>query len=133
MKQKELDVLKRISQHSTTPVKPSEFEYNRFDALNEKTIFEIKCRDSYYNYTMIEFDKFSYNYVYSKVNNLNFIYAVEMEGKIYLFDILKLVRAKYDFNWQWKELSKTTEFTNNDKVKKYIGFINVNESIYVIE
>ena len=52
MKVKELeviDILRGIKKN----IQPSEYEYNRFDAEDNKNIYEIKIRSKYYEYTFI--------------------------------------------------------------------------------
>ena len=128
MKAQELAMIKRIESKSNSDIKQSDYEYNRFDAYNDKSIFEVKHRHTFYDDVMIEFDKFSYNYAYAVVNNLNFVYAVEMNNIIYIFDIVNLVKEKFNFNWKWREMPKTTEFNRKEKIQKYVGFINIKYS-----
>ena len=103
------------------------YKYNRFDAYNEHYIVEFKHRKSYYKDVLIEFDKFSYNLLYAEMNNKYFIYAVRMEYHIYIFNITKLAK-QYDFRWEWKEMPKQTEFGHKEKIKKLVGYININKS-----
>ena len=128
MKAQELAIIKRIESKSNSDIKQSDYEYNRFDAYNDKSIFEVKHRHTFYDDVMIEFDKFSYNYAYAVVNNLNFVYAVEMNNIIYIFDIFNLVEEEFNFNWKWIEMPKTTEFNKKEKIQKYVGFINIKYS-----
>jgi hypothetical protein len=111
-------MIKRIESKSNLDIKQSDYEYNRFDAYN----------DIFYEDVMIEFDKFSYNHAYAMVNNLNFVYAVEMNDIIYIFDIVNLVKEGFNFNWNWREMPKTTEFNRKEKTQKYVGFINIKHS-----
>jgi len=127
MKSEELQMIKRIAKMSKG-IKQSSYKYNRFDAYNHISIFEVKHRNEFYEDVLIEFDKFSYNYAYAMVNKLKFIYAVEMDNVIYLFDIIKLVKNGHNFNWIWKEMPKTTEFNQKEKIQKYVGFLNIRNS-----
>ena len=104
------------------------YKYNRFDAYNKHYIVEFKYRKSYYKDVLIEFDKFSYNFLYAETNNKHFIYAVRMEYHIYVFNITKLVKH-YDFKWEWKDMPKQTEFGDKEKIKKLVGYININKSV----
>ncbi len=125
MKAQELAMIKRIKSKSNSDIKQSDYEYNRFDAYNDKSIFEVKHRHTFYEDAMIEFDKFSYNHTWAMLYNLNFVYAVEMNNIIYIFDIVSLVKKGFDFKWQWRDMPKTTEFSRKEKVKKRVGFINI--------
>ncbi len=128
MKEKELSIIRRIEAKSNLDIKQSAYKYNRFDAYNDKSIFEVKHRHTFYYDVIIEFDKFSYNYAYARVNNLNFIYAVEMNDIIYIFDIVNLVKEGFNFNWKWIDMPKTTEFDKKEKIQKYVGLINIKKA-----
>ena len=130
MKTKELAVVKILKKYKD--IKPSEYEYNRFDAEDEKNIYEIKVRTSFYEETFIEFDKYSYNVMYAQEFNKIFIYVVQMENKIYLFNISKLYMQDYNFNWQIKKLNRSTEFKNEEQILKIVGKVNIKQSIYEI-
>ena len=130
MKNKERFILDRLNRFFLSDVlKESEYEYNRYDAENNKYIVEIKHRDKFYKDTIIEFDKFSYNILYAKMTKKFFIYVVRINNKIYVFNITKLVQEGYNFNWIFKDMPKQTEFQNNKEIKKLVGYININKSI----
>ena len=130
MKNKERFILDRLNRFFLTdPLKESKYEYNRYDAENDSYIVEIKHRDKFYKDTIIEFDKFSYNLLYAKMANKFFIYVVRMNNYVYVFNITKLVELSYNFNWEWKELKKQTEFADKKEIKKLVGYININKSV----
>jgi len=132
MKVKELeviDILRGIKKN----IQPSEYEYNRFDAEDNKNIYEIKIRSKHFENTFIEFDKYSYNTMYAQEFDKIFIYVVKMENTIYLFNVSRLYMRGYDFNWELKHLNRQTEFKRNDKIQKIAGSINTEEAIYTIE
>ena len=130
MKEKERTILNKLNNFFLTDVLvEDEYEYNRFDAANTSYIVEIKHRDKFYEDTMIEFDKFSYNLLYAQMSKKQFIYVVKMDQKIYVFNITKLVSSGYKFKWIFKELKKQTEFADKRKIKKLVGYININESV----
>ena len=130
MKKKERFILERLNRFFLYDVlKESKYEYNRYDAENNKYIVEIKHRDKFYKDTIIEFDKFSYNILYAKMTKKFFIYAVRINNKIYVFNITKLVQEGYNFNWIFKDMPKQTEFANNKEIKKLVGYININKRI----
>ena len=130
MKEKERTILNKLNNFFLTDaLVEDEYEYNRFDAANTSYIVEIKHRDKFYEDTMIEFDKFSYNLLYAQMVNKQFIYAVQMKNNIYVFNITKLVSSSYKFSWIWKSLPKQTEFADKKEIKKLVGYININESV----
>ena len=133
MKEKERTILNKLNNFFLTDaLVEDEYEYNRFDAANTSYIVEIKHRDKFYEDTMIEFDKFSYNLLYAQMSKKQFIYVVKMDQKIYVFNITKLVSSGYKFKWIFKELKKQTEFADKRKIKKLVGYININESVQEI-
>lgn len=132
MKIKELeivDILRGIKKN----IQPCEYEYNRFDAEDQKNIYEIKVRSQYYKETFIEFDKYSYNTMYAQEFDKIFIYVVKMENTIYLFNVSLLYMRGYNFNWELKKLNRNTEFNQTVKIQKIVGVINTDEAIYTID
>ena len=98
MKQNEKDILDSVNKEFNIELKWNDYEYNRFDAEDKNYIVEIKDRKKYYDNTMIEFDKYSYNLLYAEIIRKQFIYAVQMKNTIYVFNITKLVESEYNFN-----------------------------------
>jgi len=124
-----IDILRSVKKN----IQPCEYEYNRFDAEDEKNIYEIKVRGNYYKETFIEFDKYSYNTMYAQEFNKIFIYVVKMDNTIYLFNISLLYMRGYNFNWELKKLERNTEFNQTEKIQKIVGYINTDEAIYTID
>ena len=112
--------------------KPSQ-KYLRFDAYDSNYIIEIKARKRFYQKQIIEFSKFSFNSCYAKLYAKKFVYAVYINSDIYIFNISNLEKNNYDFKWEWKEQPITTNFTNNDKILKFVGYINLKDSVKKIE
>ena len=138
MKEKELYILNKVNQEAGLDLQEAKYEYCRFDAYNNNYIAEIKFREQDYKHTMIEFDKYSFNKEYAKINNKLFLYIVGVKypkRKIYIFNISDINREGVcNYNWEWKEdLPKTTEFENKDKVWKYVGYINRDLNTSIIE
>ena len=130
MKEKERKILNKLNTFFLTDeLIEDQYEYNRYDAENTHYIVEIKHRESFYEETIIEFDKFTYNLIYAQYAKKQFIYAVQMRNKIYVFNITKLIASGYKITWVWKKMPKQTEFAHNKQIKKLIGYININESV----
>ena len=124
-----IDILRSVKKN----IQPCEYEYNRFDAEDEKNIYEIKVRSKLFKDTFIEFDKYSYNTMYAQEFDKIFIYVVKMENTIYLFNVSLLYMRGYNFNWELKKLNRNTEFNQTDKIQKIVGYINTDEAIYTID
>ena len=50
-------------------------------------------------------------------------------GFVYIFDINKLVEEGYNFNFNWRDLPKTTEFFSDKNTKKFVGYIDVEKAV----
>jgi len=130
MKERELEILERIKTTTKRNILPAENEYERFDAYDDNYIWEIKDRGKYYENILIEFDKFSFNLNYAKIINKYFLYAVAMDDKIYIFNISRL--KDYDYKWEWREMPKQTEFQENHKINKFVGYIDIKDCGHTI-
>ena len=98
---------------------PTTKPYIWFDAYDDKkNIYEFKYRHTDYETFVIEFRKWSNNYVFAHINNLKFIYVVVTGKNTYLFDISKLNKEKHNYSWQWNSMKSTTEFKNNNYIDK---------------
>ncbi len=129
MKKEERKIITLLNKYSEQPIRESEYEYNRFDAFSDLVIIELKYRGKHYDQTMIEFDKFSYNHMYSKLMDKKFMYIVRMQDFVYIFDINSLINENYNFNFGWRNLPKTTEFKRKEDVKKFVGYIDIKKAI----
>ena len=93
-------------------------QFNSIDAfsLNRKKVYELKCRRTDYVNLLIE-----------KIKWDNF----QTKGKVYYIN--STPRGIYSFNiskiqepiWLIKLMPKTTEFEDNEKVKKIVGYLNI--------
>ena len=55
--------------------------------------------------------------------NKAFVYLTEYKGKIMTWNIHKLVRKGYDFQWSPIPMPQTTEFNDTNTVTKVVGFL----------
>ena len=97
--------------------------YSSYDAENERYIVEVKSRDKQYRSWAIEKKKFDSNIVKCMEKNKAFVYLTEYKGKIMTWNIHKLVRKGYDFQWTEIPMPKTTEFQDTKTVSKVVGFL----------
>jgi hypothetical protein len=97
--------------------------YSSFDAENERYIVEVKSRDKQYRRWAIEKKKFDSNIIKCMEKNKAFVYLTEYNGKIMTWNIHKLVRKGYDFQWTEIPMPKTTEFEDTKTVTKVVGFL----------
>ena len=97
--------------------------YSSYDAENERYIVEVKSRDKQYRSWAIEKKKFDSNIIKCMEKNKAFVYLTEYKGKIMTWNIHKLVRKGYDFQWTEIPMPKTTEFQDTKTVSKVVGFL----------
>ena len=97
--------------------------YSSYDAENERYIVEVKSRDKEYKSWAIENKKFDSNIVKCIETGKAFVYLTEYNGKIMTWNIHKLVRKDYDFQWTAIPMPKTTEFGDTKTITKVVGFL----------
>ena len=97
--------------------------YSSYDAENDRYIVEVKSRDKKYRSWAIEKKKFDSNIVKSVETGKMFVYLTEYNGKIMTWNIHKLVRKGYDFQWTEIPMPKTTEFKDTKTITKVVGFL----------
>ena len=97
--------------------------YSSYDAENERYIVEVKSRDKEYRSWAIEKKKFDSNIVKCIETGKAFVYLTEYNGKIMTWNIHKLVRKDYDFQWTEIPMPKTTEFGDTKTITKVVGFL----------
>lgn len=97
--------------------------YSTYDAENERYIVEVKSRDKQYRSWAIEKKKFDSNIVKCIETGKAFVYLTEYNGKIMTWNIHKLVRKGYDFQWTEQLMPQTTEFNNTKPITKIVGFL----------
>ena len=97
--------------------------YSSYDAENERYIVEVKSRDKQYRSWAIEKKKFDSNIIKCMEKNKAFVYLTEYKGKIMTWNIHKLVRKGYDFQWSPIPMPQTTEFNDKNTVTKVVGFL----------
>ena len=98
-------------------------KYSPYDAENERYIVEVKSRDKQYRSWAIEKKKFDSNIVKCIETRKAFVYLTEYNGKIMTWNIHKLVRKGYDFQWTEIPMPKTTEFEKTKTITKVVGFL----------
>ena len=102
----------------------SEYQYTTYDAENKNYILEIKSRKSRYEKWLIEKHKFDTNLDIALRKNKQFIYLTEYRTDMLVWNINDLINVGYDFGWELKEQAKTTDFDNNNKIMKEVGYLH---------
>lgn len=100
-------------------------QFNPVDAfsLNRQKVYELKCRRTDYIDLLIEKIKWDNFQTKSKVYYIN-----STPRGIYSFNISKIQEPI----WFIRLMPKTTEFENNEKIKKIVGYLNIYRDAYEI-
>ena len=124
MKSKELQTIANLEEKLKRKIYPTTKPYIWFDAYDDNNnMYEFKYRHTDYNTFVIEFRKWSNNYVFAHLNKLRFLYVVVTGTYTYIFDINELNKSKHKYSWQWNKMKSTTEFKNTNYIEKYVGYI----------
>mgnify|MGYP003138384408 CR=1 FL=1 len=128
MKIKELEIIQVLNKLLIDPIIADTDKYSIVDARNKDYIVELKHRNKFYPDMLIEFDKYKRLMDSSIFYNLIPLYVCSVEnGYIYIFNMNK-VDAHHIIEWENQFHNKTTEFENNNKIEKRVGFIPVSLS-----
>ena len=101
--------------------------YSYYDCYTRKSIIELKARKKWYKFKMIEEMKYA-NLLHSCAETKRRpYYCVADEKGIWIFDLLKDDEEPI---WEMREMSKTTQFGNTDKVMKKVGYLNEDNAIW---
>ena len=111
----------------------SDDTYSRFDAQSLEYIAEIKYRHSYYPNPLIEFDKYAFNKLYSEIQNKHFLYVIGYPHQIEVYNISTLDKSSYLYNWEWRTMPYYTEFSNNQNISKFVGYLDHSISLTTIK
>ena len=76
-----------INDNTSLNLKKPKQKYLQFDAYDKNYIVEIKIRNTFYANQIIEFSKYAFNSLYAKTNDQTFVYAIAINGIIYVFNI----------------------------------------------
>ena len=100
--------------------------YSKSDCYDIETMhrIELKCRAKHYDNLIIEKPKYDFLISKSKQFGDIPIYINSTPKGIYLFNLQNL-----KLKWYSKELPKTTDFNNNNLIKKEIAEINIKSSL----
>ena len=109
---------------------PSLDKHCTYDAFNSDFVVEYKKRKSKYDgTTLIEKKKLDSNCSLGKW----FVYAVTVDTDLYLFNITKMMKDGYEFNWETRRQPATTSFENTNWIDKEVGYINFDDAAYVLD
>jgi len=124
MKDIEPKIIQALSRHYPTLGDFAEtHEMSPYDFECDYYIIEIKSRNKRYDPWIIERIKLDANTGIAESLKKDFLYLTEYEGNAYIWNISKLIRNDYNFNWEQRQMPWQTEFDRNQKVQKQVGYL----------
>jgi len=111
-------------------------QHSPYDYENASYLFEFKSRKDSWDPWIIEQLKVDTNINIAESLKKDFIFVIENNGTGYIWNISKLIRNKYDFQFHQKKVPSATELTDNTHrngvmITKPVGFIYVKDSVSV--
>ena len=102
--------------------------FERFDCTSQSARLhvELKCRRSHYDTLLIEKKKFDALIAASTQLQFSPCYINSTPQGIFGFNL-----SKIEPTWQTELMPATTDFTNNDKIEKVVGFLSVADSVHL--
>lgn len=103
-------------------------QFERFDCTSQsaKLHIELKCRRSHYDTLLIEKKKFDAIIAASAQLQFSPCYINSTPQGIFGFNL-----SKIEPSWQTELMPATTDFANNDKIEKVVGFLSVADSVHL--
>ncbi len=104
---------------------------NSFDYESNDYLVEVKIRRKDYDPWIIEEMKVDSNIGIAESVKKDFLYVNCYPPKIYIWNISKLVREGYDFNYEKRGMPHTTDFGGRGMVTKSTGYLHNKGAIQV--
>lgn len=141
---KELSIIRELNVYIDydDPILPVPERFNRYDAISQTYMVEIKDRNNmFFDEVIIEYDKWNDVTKESIEQGVQFLFATKMKGKIYVWNISKMNKAQFDYKWEMRDdlprltiPADTYETTLVDKkVSKKVGYLPINKCTKVIQ
>jgi hypothetical protein len=110
-------------------------EFSYFDYENDKYLLEFKSRKTNYPTWIIEYKKLDRNKKLADSVNKDFVYVTEAFGVIYIWNVSKLIRSNYNFNFEMIDAPISSELPNKkngEMTLKQVGYLDTNDSVKII-
>ena len=101
--------------------------YDAFDCTSKKAghFIELKCRQTHYSTLLIEQMKYRALLEQSFHRDLLPFYICSTPLGIYSFDLTEMDEPA----WFVQQMPATTEFDNNEKVDKIVGYLDIEDAV----
>ncbi len=120
-------LLKWLSTKTTNLVK-SEDMFERFDAVSDTSVIEVKIRKHHYDMQLIEKSKFNAIKEEAFVRGLKPIYIVADYNGVWRYNLNEIEEPI----WDTKDLPIVTSFTNKGNKLKDIGLLHISQGIKIL-
>ena len=114
-------------------LKPTENQYEAYDAYNDISIIEIKVRDVVYDTHYIQVDKFYNLLMIGEALEKKPFYLVKDSSGIYMYDLNELKEEIITSDIVPKFAPYRTEFNNNKKITKYFYELHKYNSVNLLK
>ena len=124
---KELELFNFLQESLYPDLVKSEGIYDSFDCISQQAghYIELKCRHTHYPTLLIEEMKYRKLITQSAERDLIPFYINSTPLGIYSFDLMDVAEPE----WFVHEMPATTEFDNNDKKYKLVGYLPIEEAV----
>ena len=104
-------------------LKMSEYKFSKYDCYSEtyKMDIELKCRRTHYDDLLIEWAKYDALMQRAIKFQTRPVYINSTPIGIWVF----YLDDQY-IQWEERDMPRTTDFNNNEKISKKVGYLNIN-------
>lgn len=116
-------ILFNLIKSKLVPDLESTDEFNPTDGISKEKnlVIELKCRNAYYRFLLIEKKKYDKLLLHKNSRYINSILNGD-KVEIYSWNVKKLK----DLNWHWRSMPETTEFGRKSWIQKEVALIDIN-------
>lgn len=127
MAMKELELFNYLQESLYPDLVKSEGIYDSFDCISQQAghYIELKCRHTHYPTLLIEEMKYRKLITQSAERDLIPFYINSTPQGIYSFDLMDIPEPE----WYNQTMPVTTEFENQEKIIKSVGYLDIEEAI----
>jgi hypothetical protein len=124
---KELELFNYLQESLYPDLVKSEGIYDSFDCISQQAghYIELKCRHTHYPTLLIEEMKYRKLITQSAERDLIPFYINSTPLGIYSFDLMDIPEPE----WYNQTMPVTTEFENQEKTIKSVGYLDIEEAI----
>jgi len=124
---KELELFNYLQESLYPDLVKSEGIYDSFDCISQQAghYIELKCRHTHYPTLLIEEMKYRKLITQSAERDLIPFYINSTPQGIYSFDLMDIPEPE----WYNQTMPVTTEFENQEKIIKSVGYLDIEEAI----